>query len=89
MLSTSRVFPALACLTLGACASVTDERLSTLVVNGEEYTLRTRTLEGPNGSFETTSAIVRGKAFVCRIDSPGDCEAAVRIGRESSRFDSD
>ncbi len=84
-----RLATACAFLSLGACATVTDERLSSIVVDGREYTLRTRTIDGPNGAFETTSAIVRGKAFICKIDSPGDCEAAVRIGRETRRFDSD
>ncbi|MEM9636825.1 MAG: hypothetical protein AAGA94_04205 [Pseudomonadota bacterium] len=85
----SRSFPAFAVLALGACASVAEERLSTIVVDGQSYVLRTRTIESPNGTFETTSARVRGKHFICKIDSPGDCEAAVRQGRESSLFDGD
>ncbi|MCV3270552.1 hypothetical protein [Roseobacter sinensis] len=88
MLRLSFVFPVLAVLAVGACATVADERLSTIVVDGREYTLRTRTIDGPTGTYETTSARVRGKHFICIIDSPGDCEAAVRQGRESSLFDS-
>lgn len=89
MFRTSRFLPALCVLALGACATVAEEQLSSIVVDDESYVLRTRTIEGPNGSFETTSARVRGKYFICKIDSPGDCEAAVRRGKESNIFDRD
>lgn len=81
--------PFIATLALGACTTVAQERLSTIDVDGESYVLRTRTIEGPNGPYETTSARVRGAHFLCKIDSPGDCEAAVRRGRESNIFDRD
>ncbi|WP_299830166.1 hypothetical protein [uncultured Roseobacter sp.] len=89
MFRKSRFFPALTVLALGACATVAEEQLSTIIVDDESYVLRTRTIEGPNGPFETTSARVRGKYFICKIDSPGDCEAAVRRGREANIFDRD
>lgn len=81
--------PFFATFALGACATVAEEQLSAIVVDGESYTLRTRTIQGPNGPFETTSARVRGGHFLCKIDSPGDCEAAVRRGLESNIFDRD
>ncbi|WP_299865350.1 hypothetical protein [uncultured Roseobacter sp.] len=84
-----RFLPALSVLALGACATVAEERLSSIVVDDESYVLRTRVIETENGSFETTSARVRGKYFICKIDSPGDCEAAVRRGKESNIFDRD
>lgn len=89
MFRTSRFLPALSVLALGACATVAEEQLSSIVVDDESYVLRTRTIEGTNGAFETTSARVRGKYFICKIDSPGDCEAAVRRGKEANIFDRD
>ncbi len=70
----------LCALLLGACASVVDESTGTVLVNGRAYELRTRTMEGPNGTFQTTQVMVRGMPQVCKPDSPGDCEAAVRRG---------
>lgn len=81
--------PFLATLALGACTTVADEQLSAITVDGKSYTLRTRTIEGPNGSFETTSARVRGGYYLCKIDSPGDCEAAVKRGLETSVINRD
>ncbi|MGC3939218.1 hypothetical protein ACOTTU_15550 [Roseobacter sp. EG26] len=71
---------------LSACASVSNETFSPIVVDGDTYQLRTRTIEGPNGAYETTSARVDGIYYLCRINSPGDCEAAVRRGLEELPF---
>ncbi len=84
-----RSLAALALLALGACATASADRLSTVTVDGREYELRTRTIDGPGGQFETTSVRVRGGYALCKIDSPGDCAAAVRRGRESGVRDND
>ncbi|MEM9636824.1 MAG: hypothetical protein AAGA94_04200 [Pseudomonadota bacterium] len=78
-----RSLTVLSLLALCACgATVSDTRLSTIIVDGEAYTLRTRTIEGPNGPYQTTSARVRNTYYPCKLNSPGDCAAAVRFGRD-------
>lgn len=69
-------------LSLTACGTVEQETFTPIVVDGRTYELRTRTIDGPNGSYQTTSAMVGRIAYLCKIDSPGDCEAAVRRGRD-------
>lgn len=64
---------------LGACATVVDETRTNAVIEkgfntGERYQIRTRTLEGANGTYEQTSVIYRSVSRVCIKDSPGDCE---------------
>ncbi|MDW3224804.1 MAG: hypothetical protein R8G34_18300 [Paracoccaceae bacterium] len=71
-------------IALSGCASVTSETFSTVVLEGRSYELRTRTIDGPNGPYETSSVQVRGSYYLCKPDSPGDCEAAIREGRKSS-----
>ncbi|WP_300059543.1 hypothetical protein [uncultured Roseobacter sp.] len=74
--------------TLAACGTrVIDTRLSTIIVDDELYTLRTRTIEGPNGTYQTTSARVYNSYYPCKLASPGDCAAAVRFGRDYFPFD--
>lgn len=73
----------IAALALGGCATVLDERTTTAVIPdgfnaGERYTIRTRTLQGPQGVYEQTSVVYRGVTALCRIDSPNDCELAAR-----------
>ena len=70
-------------LLLGACATVSNETRTQAVLEtglnaGERYEIRTRLLEGPNGSFEQTSVVYRGYSKTCRIDSPNDCKLAAR-----------
>ncbi|MFK7745727.1 MAG: hypothetical protein AB8B47_11780 [Roseobacter sp.] len=65
-------------LLLGACATITAESRSTIIVDNEEYELRTRTIETNGRSYETTDAVVKGFTQTCIPSSPGDCEAAVR-----------
>lgn len=72
-------------LVLTACATVVDERRSSIVVDGRSYELRTRLIDGPNGTFEHTSVFVYQTPVMCQPDSPGDCEGKVR--RTLSRFD--
>jgi hypothetical protein len=68
-----------------ACGTVESERTGTIVVDGLSYQLRERTINGRNGPYEHTSVRVSGNYYTCLPDSPGDCEAAVRRGRD--RFD--
>lgn len=81
----------LACLPLvllGACGeAVTDTQFRTIIVDDEPYVLRTRTIEGPGGTYQTTSAKVYNSYYPCKLDSPGDCAAAVRFGRDYFPFD--
>ncbi len=70
-------------LALGACATVIDEQRQTRVLergfySGERYELRTRTMQGPNGTFVQTSVVYRGLSRTCIIDSPRDCELAAQ-----------
>ncbi|MBW4710405.1 hypothetical protein KX928_21655 [Roseobacter sp. YSTF-M11] len=74
-------------LLVSACATVTDQTVSSVVVNGDSYEVRTRMIEGPGGSYETSSARVNNQYFLCRRNSPGDCEAAVRRGLERLPFE--
>jgi uncharacterized protein YceK len=75
----------IAALLLGGCATVLDETRQEIVVNGKTYEVRTRTIEGPQGTYVSSAAIVYGSAHPCILNSPGDCEAAVRRGL--NRFD--
>lgn len=63
---------------LSACGSVTNETTSSIVVDRNTYELRTRTIQGPNGAYDTSSVRVNGTYRQCQPDSPGSCEAAVR-----------
>ena len=69
---------------LSGCAEVVSETSSTITVNGRDYELRTRVIDGQNGPFEQSSVIVDSRPYVCRPDSPGDCESAIRDARNSS-----
>jgi hypothetical protein len=75
-----------AALLLPACSTVLDEsRQSFTSASGFTYEVRTRTMQGPQGTYQTSDALAGGVATPCRIDSPGDCEAAARRG--INRFD--
>lgn len=69
-------------IALGGCASVSSETFKTIVLEGRSFELRTRTIDGPNGSYETSSVRVRGSYYLCKPDSPGDCEAAIKTARK-------
>lgn len=75
----------LGALLLGACATITEESRSSIVVDGEVYELRTRTIDTGGRTYVKTDAMVGGFAVTCIPSSPGDCEAAVRNGL--NRFD--
>ena len=72
-----------AAFTLAGCATIVDEKNTTAVVQsgfnaGERYTIRQRTLDGPQGRYEQTSVVYKGISTTCRIDSPNDCELAAQ-----------
>ncbi|MEP2030393.1 MAG: hypothetical protein ABJI96_16985 [Paracoccaceae bacterium] len=66
-----------AALLLSACGSVVNETNSSIVINGRTYELRTRTIQGSNGTYDTSSVRVNGTYYQCQPDSPGSCKAAV------------
>jgi hypothetical protein len=70
---------------LAACGTVESQSSGSIVVDGQSYELRERMINGPTGPYTNTSVRVRGNYITCLPDSPGDCEAAVRAGRD--RFD--
>ncbi len=70
---------------LAACGEVVNETTSTLVVDGNAYELRTRTIQGQNGTFDQSSVKVQNRIYTCLPNSPGDCEATVRLARSESR----
>lgn len=72
-------------LVVTGCATIESESIGEVVVNGRSYELRTRTLNGPNGTYESSHVVVRGNTEVCRPQSPGDCEAAVRRAQNQFR----
>ncbi len=74
-------------LTVGlvGCATIENESFSTIILNGEAYDLRTRTMTSANRSYVTHSVRIGGSKWVpCIPDSPGSCEAAI-IPREFER----
>ncbi len=61
-------------LSLFGCTTVVDEQRVDAVIQrgfntGQPYVIRTRTLQGPQGTFEQTSVLVNGISAVCRIDN--------------------
>lgn len=64
-------------LVLTACGTVENESKSSITVDGNAYELRTEQIEGPNGTYDNTSVIVNGRMYLCKPDSPNDCEDAV------------
>ncbi|MGD9294841.1 MAG: hypothetical protein PVI41_08165 [Roseobacter sp.] len=78
----TKALPILALLLLSACATATivDEQVTEAFVEdgyygGERYFVRTRTLEGVNGTYEETSVVYRGYTQLCIPTSPNDCES--------------
>lgn len=64
---------------LSGCATVIDDTRVPMIVQsgaykGEEYDLRTLTLQGRNGPYVQTQVVYRGITRVCLIDSPTDCD---------------
>lgn len=80
MIGKLAIIPAATLIALSACGTVTNESFSTIEVNDDTYNIRTRTIDGPNGSYQTSSVQVYGLQYQCLPESKGDCEAAVRRG---------
>jgi hypothetical protein len=68
-------------IVISACATVESESRSTIVVDGASYELRTQVIDGRNGPCQHSSVVVKNRLYTCLPDSPGDCEAAVRLAR--------
>ncbi|MEM1075743.1 MAG: hypothetical protein AAF665_06385 [Pseudomonadota bacterium] len=69
---------------LAGCATVVDETRTTAVLEegfngGTKYEIRRQLIQGPSGTYETTSVVYRGLTRGCIIDSPGDCESKARV----------
>ncbi|MEP2030172.1 MAG: hypothetical protein ABJI96_15845 [Paracoccaceae bacterium] len=71
-------------LVLSACGTVTNETRGTIVLDGRTYELRTRTMQGSDGSYDTSSVKAKGKWRQCLPQSPGSCEAAIRRDNSGS-----
>lgn len=80
MIGKLAIIPAATLIALSACGTVTSESFSTIVVDDDTYNIRTRTIDGPNGLYQTSSVQVYGLHYQCLPKSKGDCEAAVRRG---------
>lgn len=72
-------------IAVAGCGTVEDVQRTTIEVDGRAYTLETREITTGNRSFNQTAAVVRQRRVTCLIDSPGDCEAAVREARSRPR----
>ncbi len=76
---------------LTGCTTIVDEKTTTAVIQrgfnaGEKYTIRQRTLQGPQGTYQQTSVVYKGVSAVCRIDSPRDCALAAEALASRSDF---
>lgn len=83
----SRYPIALCLLAVAGCAPVDSETRTTIVVDGASYELRTQVIDGPRGQYERSSVVVQNRLYTCLPDSPGDCEATVRLARTESDRD--
>jgi len=68
-------------MALSACGTIVDEKSTDAVIQsgfnaGERYTIRERTLDGPQGTYQQTSVVYKGISSTCRINSPNACERA-------------
>ena len=70
---------ALILIIIAGCAQTSDETYSTITLNGEEYPLRTITVDGPDGPYQLSGVKVRSQYHRCLPESPGDCEAVAQI----------
>ena len=78
------VFLFASALVLSACGTVTNETRGTINLDGRTYELRTRTMQGSDGSYNTSSVRAKGTWRQCLPASPGSCEAAIRRGNKGS-----
>ncbi|MGA9434838.1 MAG: hypothetical protein WBV62_11450 [Roseobacter sp.] len=71
-------------LALSACSTVESETFTTIDLNGRDYQLRTRTINGPQGTFETHAIRAGDGSFrSCDPQSPQSCRAALNTRRSS------
>ncbi len=71
---------------MAGCASIENESYSTIVVNGRETELRTRTMSDGNRTYVSNAVRAKNGSFkICEPDEPGSCEQALRVG--SGGFD--
>jgi hypothetical protein len=73
-----RAFLIASAVLLSTCGTVTNETTGTIILDGRSYQLRTRTIQGSDGSYNTSSVQAKGTWRQCLPASPGSCEAAVR-----------
>lgn len=71
----------LSAVALAGCATVSNETRTPAFIQsgfyeGTRYDIRTRTIDGPTGSFEQTSVVYNGMTKTCIPSSPRDCELA-------------
>lgn len=70
-------------LTVGACATVENETFTTIELNGRDYQLRTRTINGPQGIFETTAIRANDGSYrSCDPQTPRSCRSALNTRRD-------
>jgi len=70
-------------LLVAACAQVTNERRSTIDVDGRTFPLVTQTVQSGNRTYDVSYVIVKNERRQCRPESPGDCEATAKETRRS------
>jgi hypothetical protein len=72
-------------LTLSACATVESETYSMINLNGRDYELRTRSINGPQGLFETHAIRANDGSFrSCDPQTPRTCQSALNTRRDSN-----
>ncbi|WP_300036304.1 hypothetical protein [uncultured Roseobacter sp.] len=76
----SRYALVLTMLLLAACGTVTSQETSTIRFEGDDYLLRTQTIDQGGRSYTTSHVQVLNRWYLCIPDSPGDCQSAVRTG---------
>lgn len=66
------------CAFIAACAEVSNERTSSIVVDGETYTVVTDTVTEGNRTFDVSRVRVDNRELMCDLALSGDCESIVR-----------
>lgn len=63
---------------VAACAEVSNERLSTVTVNGKEYPVKTQTVQSGGRTFDVSRVRVENLNPQCDLSLSNDCEAVVK-----------
>ncbi len=76
---------------VSGCTKVLDEERIDAVIQrgvnaGEAYTIRIRTIQGPQGTFVHTSVLYGGRSATCNLDRARDCEIAAEALIERADF---